>query len=373
MFANKYVDKTVSMVQNVLGPIIGRDVGYGTIIEGIHCEGPIIADIGGLPDSKDCNKWNISKFENFVDSLMPFVNIMTISPSVDHVTKLKRIRFLKKRGIVPALGHDKQCSEQQIIDTLLLDSDSDNMDDVALFNDKDIDIDIDENKDDEKEIATETKEKKDEALHKHSKDDKEAGNKYGSCHMTHIFNVMKFHHRETGLANFGLTPTLPNMDKYKQIISKKSMPTIEIIGDLVHISPILIQAILNCHSPDYFDRIVFITDGIAEGIPNKELTYTDTRVKVDEFGRFLVTCDDGVLCGSCCDMMTTFRNLINVFNVNIDDAIGFVAYNPAKVAKISNRVGSLEVGKRADMILLDDDLTLNTTIVNGSVRYSGTP
>ena len=84
----------------------------------------------------------------------------------------------------------------------------------------------------------------------------------------------------------------------------------------------------------------------------------------------MVTCDDGILCGSCCDMLTTFKNLINVFNVNIDDAIGFCSYNPAKVAKISNRVGSLEVGKRADMILLDNDLKLVTTIINGTVQYS---
>eukprot|EP01084_Bolivina_argentea_P003028 5652_1 len=294
VFANKYVDKTVKMVQNILGPIIGKDVGYGAIIEGIHSEGPIIADIGGLPDSKDCNKWSIEKFELFVDSLMPFVNIMTISPSIDHKLKLKRIKFLKKRGIVPALGHDKQCSEQQIIDTLLLDSDSDNTDEFSFYN--------------------EIKEYGKTYVHQHDKDNEK---KYGSCHMTHVFNVMKFHHRNIGLANYAITPTLPNSDKYKQIIKKKSMPTIEIIGDLVHVSPIVIQAILECHKPDYFDRIVFITDGIAEPVPNKELIYTDLRVKVDEYGRYLVTCDDAILCGSCCDMFTTFKNLINVFNVNI--------------------------------------------------------
>merc|ERR1712173_415767 len=118
--------------------------------------------------------------------------------------------------------------------------------------------------------------------------------------MTHCFNVQRFHHRNTGLANFALTPNLPKLEKYECI---KRMPTIELIGDLCHLSPILIQSILNCHSPHCLDRIVFITDAIAEPVSNKELVYDHSNVHVDEKGKTVKNAKN-VLCGSCCDLMT---------------------------------------------------------------------
>eukprot|EP01084_Bolivina_argentea_P261339 441577_1 len=209
VFSNEYINDIISMCTNQLCSFINNNKNNkGAICEGIHCEGPIIADNGGLPNSSNINKYCMKKFEKFIDLLnnngmYNNIKIMTISPSIDYKNNFERIKILIKKGIIPALGHDKQCNEQQIIDCL------------SLIN----------NYNDEK---------------------KENNSKYCNMHMTHCFNVQTFHHRNVGLANFAITPLLPNMEKYKNI---NKMPTIEIIGDLCHISPILIQTILNCHLP----------------------------------------------------------------------------------------------------------------------------
>ena len=69
-------------------------------------------------------------------------------------------------------------------------------------------------------------------------------------------------------------------------------------------------------------------------------------------------------------MFTIFKNLINIFNVDIDKAVGMCSTNAAKRLKMENKIGSLRVGTRADMILMNKQLTLLNTIVNGNIVYT---
>ena len=332
VFSNEYIDDIISMCTNQLSSYITnyeKESKSGAICEGIHCEGPIIADYGGLPNSSHCiNKWSIKQFEQFIDTLK-YIKIMTISPSIDHKSQFERMKILRNKNVIPALGHDKQCNERQIIEAL------------CTFN----------NEDDEKCSDKEFEKNR---------------NKYSEIHMTHCFNVQRFHHRNVGLANFALTPTLPNMEKYNKI---KKMPTIEIIGDLCHISPILIEAILNSHKPDNLDRIVFITDGIAEPTPDKRLIYNKKCIHVDQNGTTVIDKEKNVICGSCCDMLTIFKYLINIFGIDIDKVVGMCSTNAAKLLKMENKIGTLKIGTRADLILMDKTLNLLTTIVNGNIVF----
>ena len=81
--------------------------------------------------------------------------------------------------------------------------------------------------------------------------------------MTHVFNVMNFHHRDVSLVNFAFLKKFPNMELYKDL---PEPPTVELIGDLQHCSPISIMGILSARDPK---DITFITDAIAEPIPGK--------------------------------------------------------------------------------------------------------
>jgi len=170
--------------------------------EGIHAEGPIIQTMGGLPDS-DTNM-PIDHFKELVQQLLPALKIMTISPSLESKINYDRFRYLLETNVVPALGHDTIASEEDILGALR----------IAYIQSKPV-------------------------------------------HITHLFNVSKIHHREVSLVNFGLLSEYPKIDKYSSIVE----PSVEIIGDLIHVHPLAIQLALQCKNRD---KIAFITDAIMD-------------------------------------------------------------------------------------------------------------
>ena len=48
-------------------------------------------------------------------------------------------------------------------------------------------------------------------------------------------------------------------------------------------------------------------------------------------------------------------------------ALRACTYNPAKVIKVLDKVGTIEVGKRADLLLIDDELNIKKIILRGKV------
>lgn len=161
-------DKILKILESHVGLIDGN----GAVLEGIHSEGPIITDLGAMPQSY--NDMTSDEFEQLLDK-MPHLKVMTISPHAEASHNYNRIKCLLRREVVPALGHDKQATEEEILTALSL-------------------------------------------------------SKSQQLHLTHLFNVCSFHHRSPGLVNFGLLDELPNLSKYRGI----KTPTVEIIGDLAH-------------------------------------------------------------------------------------------------------------------------------------------
>lgn len=86
------------------------------VIEGIHAEGPLVASLGAM--GKTQTEWSDTEFEDFVKSLLPGLRIMTISPSVEAKHDFRRIRILLKHRVLPALGHDLVCTENEILGAL---------------------------------------------------------------------------------------------------------------------------------------------------------------------------------------------------------------------------------------------------------------
>eukprot|EP00944_MAST-04C_sp_MAST-4C-sp1_P009775 g9775.t1 len=357
----------------VLSRLYQKNNKYGARVEGIHCEGPIIQTQGGLPDSSAQKKWPIAKFNDMLDEIGPCLRIMTVSPSADdkyemqqtlskddqddvhsfacacnsgeetskHVSwtiskKIKKkdehvpqrgqhifehIQSLIDRNIVVSLGHDKDCSEDQIFSVL------------------------------DMPFASET----------------------ARFHSTHVFNVQRFHHRNIGLANLAYLKKIPpfTIEKYR-MNSNAKLPTIELIGDMKHVNPVVIQSVLDTHDNGKSGNICFITDAIAEACPLKALTYADDRkAYVDELGETVVD-ENGTMCGSCITLYTTFLNLVHKFKLNLVDASRLVSGNPAKIARIYNKTGSVSCGKLGDLICLNDSLEIAHVLVGGrNLDYLG--
>jgi len=168
----------------------------------------------------------------------------------------------------------------------------------------------------------------------------------GATHVTHLFNGMNsFSHREPGIIG-----AATNHDAY-----------IEIISDGVHIHPLVVRAVFTLYGDD---RVCLISDsmracGLADG------KYDLGGQVVTVVGKS-ATIDSGSLAGSVSTLADCMRNAVE-FGVSIASALKAATINPAKSIGIDDRVGSLTVGKRADMLVLDKDLNLKKIIFGGTI------
>ena len=282
---------------------------------GIHAEGPVIANLGGLPDSRQLSKMSLTEFESMLDNIGPYLRVMTISPSCDSGDErgFRRIKMLHDRGVRVSLGHDRTASIDVILQALLCGGSS---------------------------------------------------NEHRS-HLTHSFNVNSFHHRDCGLANFALTSKFPSTLQFEEVNREQILPpTTELIGDFHHVHPLCLQAVLA--SRDCGD-VAFVSDAIAPPIPGFRVHYHGKdEAKVDESGSTLRA--GATICGSCEPLFRTFQRMVRSLHVDIQDAVRMCCSTPAKIAKIDHDgVGELKVGGVGDMLVLSEDLELREIFVDGVV------
>ncbi len=78
-------------------------------------QGPIIHDLGAMPATD--SGMSVGDFETLLDSI-PRLKMMTISPHLEAAISYSRLKALIRRGVVPALGHDRVASEEEILGAL---------------------------------------------------------------------------------------------------------------------------------------------------------------------------------------------------------------------------------------------------------------
>jgi len=172
----------------------------------------------------------------------------------------------------------------------------------------------------------------------------------GCSHVTHLFNAMPpLHHREPGLIAAALTTDVFT----------------ELIADKVHVNQQLFQFILNNKG---CERVVLITDSMRAGCM-KDGIYDlgGQNVQVSEGIARLE--EDGTLAGSVLTLNQGVRNFYENTNATLFEAIHMASLNPATSINLADRKGSLELGKDADIILLDEEFTCHMTFVNGELVY----
>lgn len=177
-----------------------------------------------------------------------------------------------------------------------------------------------------------------------------AGFDAGIHHVTHLFNAMPgLHHREPG----PLTAILEN-----------PAISVQIITDGVHIHPAVLKQAVRLLGAD---RIITITDGMqALGLP--EGSYTYNRIPYESKGG-TARYHDGTLIGTAVGLSDLVKRLVDYTDLSLEEAIQTVTLNPARLLGLESRKGSIEVGRDADMVLLNEDLSVHRTIVAGKVVY----
>lgn len=176
------------------------------------------------------------------------------------------------------------------------------------------------------------------------------GFKAGISHVTHLFNTMApLHHRCPGplIAVFETTSV-----------------TAQVIPDGVHIHPSVLKFAFDTLGPE---RIISITDGSqALGLTDGKYVYNGIKYESrDGTARY----KDGTLIGTTLGLNQLLKKFISFTDCPLDVAIKTATENPAKLLGLDDKKGSINPGKDADLILLEADFSVHTTIVAGKIVF----
>lgn len=175
----------------------------------------------------------------------------------------------------------------------------------------------------------------------------------GVTGFTHLYNAMSQHqHRSPG----AVTAAILHPEAY-----------CELIVDGFHTHPDTVRATWKMMGAA---QIVLITDAmLGKGMPDGE--YEFSLLKCRKTGSTVQVIETGRIAGSCITMLDAIKHMKEYTNCTINDIVQMACINPAKVAKVFNTKGSLEIGKDADMIILDEHLNLKYTMIKGQSVYFG--
>ena len=183
----------------------------------------------------------------------------------------------------------------------------------------------------------------------------------GASNLTHLFCamsmvVMRNNKRYVGLREYGLIDD--NL-------------TAELIADNHHITPELLKMIYKCKGAD---GICLISDCLRAGGMKPDGTLYSLGKKDDPTSQQFMVADgiallaDGkTYAGSIQPISQMLRNIVFDGGVPLVEAVKTVSLTPARIVKADKDIGSIEVGKYADFCVLDQDLRVETTIIEGKI------
>lgn len=173
----------------------------------------------------------------------------------------------------------------------------------------------------------------------------------GVGHTTHLFNAMTaLSHRSPGVVGAALS---------------SEGTSAELIADTFHVNKGLFNLVAKLKG----DKLCLITDCIrAGGMEDGDYTLGGQPVHKEGIKCLM---PDGTIAGSVLNLNNAVRNLYENTELEIYEAVNCASLYPATALGEDNEIGSLEEGKRADIILTDDKFNINMTILGGNIRYQG--
>ncbi|HDY7989969.1 TPA: N-acetylglucosamine-6-phosphate deacetylase [Vibrio vulnificus] len=171
----------------------------------------------------------------------------------------------------------------------------------------------------------------------------------GAKGIVHCYNGMRgLHHRDPGVVGAGLL----HPECY-----------VEMIADGHHVHPAAIEVAHRCCG----SRMTLITDAMcATGMPDGQYTLGEYQV---EMKQGVVTTQEGGLAGSTLTLIEGVKNIQRWLNLPFEQAWLMASHTPAKSLGIQHQLGTLEVGKRASMVALGSDFSIDKTWVNGRLVF----
>lgn len=170
----------------------------------------------------------------------------------------------------------------------------------------------------------------------------------GANIVTHLFNGMRgLNHREPGIVGAALTDDRAN---------------VELICDLIHLASPIMQITHKCKGNE---KVVLITDCImAAGLKDGQYRLGELDIFVENGTSRL---KDGTLAGSTLKLADAVKNMVLHAGIAFEDALAMATINPARAIGKADLIGSIEPGKKADIIALNDNFEPVFVMVGGKI------
>jgi len=172
----------------------------------------------------------------------------------------------------------------------------------------------------------------------------------GVSQVTHLFNGMEpLHHRTPGAVGAALA-----LDAIR----------CQVIADIVHLHPATLKLAARAKGPD---GVILVTDAMAgTGMPDGEYPLGGVVVTVRDG---IARDPDGALAGSTLTMERAVANMAAASGMGLAAALTMATHTPARALGIGERKGRVAPGYDADLVALEEDLTVALTMVAGEVVF----
>ncbi len=169
--------------------------------------------------------------------------------------------------------------------------------------------------------------------------------KSGFSHATHFLNAM--------------TPFTSRAPGVVGAVIENNTATAEIICDGFHLSPAALRILFKTIGEN---RLVVISDSMSSaGCKDGEYFLGGQKVFVKDGKARL---EDGTIAGSTTNMFSEFKNLLS-FGIPFEAALKACTINPARVIGAEKICGTIEKGKNADIIFIDESYNLKAVMIKG--------
>jgi len=171
----------------------------------------------------------------------------------------------------------------------------------------------------------------------------------GARHMTHFMNAMApLHHRNPGPIGWGMS---------------RNDVSCDIIADGIHLDPFVLKLLLNIKGAG---SLSLISDAIAAaGKGDGDYQIWGETISVKN-GR--TSNSHGSIAGSVITMLDAVRMMRSLAVSDVDLA-RMASLNPARLLGIEHECGSIEEGKRADLVAIAGKAEVKLTMVSGEVAF----
>lgn len=180
---------------------------------------------------------------------------------------------------------------------------------------------------------------------------------WGFSHITHFYNAITTYHKENRFPHGGVVEATYIRDDV----------TIELISDGCHIPR---ESFLLAYRVKGPDRIALITDAMRAAGTDEKYSMLGPRV-----GGVPVVIQDDVaqmadlscFAGSICTMDRALRTAHLKYGLPLVEVSRMLSMTPARLSGVAHRKGSLEMGKDADVVLMDPDFRVQKVWVRGEL------